>query len=553
MNSTRPARRAPTGQPVKNSPPFQLGRTGQRPEPEARLVEDDELAALRQVLASAERVERLCAESYASLYDRDDAILAGAWRVWRRVGGARRHSIRSSQPYLDGARRDQVAARGPRRLSAQYADGIEASPARLQQVEERLALLERLKRKHGPTLADVIARTTRFGASSPTCSAATSGLPSSNATHARRAARTSRQRRSARAGAAARGRGIGAGAREALGELAMEQTRFEVRFSASPCPRRHGRHRHRRARSFSCRRTPAKSSGRSRGSCRAASCRASCSRIKTLTATSRLGFSHAADRPPSSSAPGLIFDEVDAGIGGRVADVVGRKLRDARVGISGSLHHAPSADCRIRRHALSDRKTRRGGSDADDRQTSVGRITGRRARPDARRRIGDGRACGSPLVRCYWIAARHPLRREAKAKGRKRKSAGEKPHEAKVGGMARKYLIETFGCQMNVHDSERMAGLLEQAGFESTDDAADADVVVINTCSVRERAEEKLYTRLGELRQLAARAGSRPDCGCGGLRRAAGRGRDPQTRARRSRRHRRDAGDPPVADARRRC
>src|SRR5258705_8377979 len=69
--------------------------------------------------------------------------------------------------------------------------------------------------------------------------------------------------------------------------------------------------------------------------------------------------------------------------------------------------------------------------------------------------------------------------------------------------MARKYLIETFGCQMNVHDSERMAGLLDQAGFEPTEDAADADVVVINTCSVRERAEEKLYTRLGELRQLA--------------------------------------------------
>src|SRR5438046_1521473 len=76
--------------------------------------------------------------------------------------------------------------------------------------------------------------------------------------------------------------------------------------------------------------------------------------------------------------------------------------------------------------------------------------------------------------------------------------------------MARKYLIETFGCQMNVHDSERMAGLLEQAGFEAADAAADADVVVINTCSVRERAEEKLYTRLGELRQLAAEQGHDP-------------------------------------------
>jgi tRNA-2-methylthio-N6-dimethylallyladenosine synthase len=76
--------------------------------------------------------------------------------------------------------------------------------------------------------------------------------------------------------------------------------------------------------------------------------------------------------------------------------------------------------------------------------------------------------------------------------------------------MARTYLIETFGCQMNVHDSERMAGLLEQAGFEAVEDAADADVVVINTCSVRERAEEKLYTRLGELRQMAAEQGHDP-------------------------------------------
>jgi tRNA-2-methylthio-N6-dimethylallyladenosine synthase len=76
--------------------------------------------------------------------------------------------------------------------------------------------------------------------------------------------------------------------------------------------------------------------------------------------------------------------------------------------------------------------------------------------------------------------------------------------------MARKYLIETFGCQMNVHDSERMAGLLEQAGFEAVENAADADVVVINTCSVREHAEDKLYTRLGELRQMAAEQGHNP-------------------------------------------
>jgi tRNA-2-methylthio-N6-dimethylallyladenosine synthase len=73
-----------------------------------------------------------------------------------------------------------------------------------------------------------------------------------------------------------------------------------------------------------------------------------------------------------------------------------------------------------------------------------------------------------------------------------------------------KYLIETHGCQMNVHDSERMAGLLEQAGYESTTDDRDADVIVINTCSVRERAEEKLFTRLGEIRQQGIEYGHRP-------------------------------------------
>ncbi|HVL67675.1 MAG TPA: tRNA (N6-isopentenyl adenosine(37)-C2)-methylthiotransferase MiaB, partial [Vicinamibacterales bacterium] len=76
--------------------------------------------------------------------------------------------------------------------------------------------------------------------------------------------------------------------------------------------------------------------------------------------------------------------------------------------------------------------------------------------------------------------------------------------------MSKKYLIETFGCQMNFHDSERMAGLLEQAGYESTADDGDADVIVINTCSVREKAEEKLFTRLGEIHHQSLERGDRP-------------------------------------------
>jgi tRNA-2-methylthio-N6-dimethylallyladenosine synthase len=72
------------------------------------------------------------------------------------------------------------------------------------------------------------------------------------------------------------------------------------------------------------------------------------------------------------------------------------------------------------------------------------------------------------------------------------------------------YFVETFGCQMNVHDSERMAGLLEDDGYAPAADARAADVVVINTCSVREKAEEKLFTRLGEIRVESAELGRRP-------------------------------------------
>ena len=63
---------------------------------------------------------------------------------------------------------------------------------------------------------------------------------------------------------------------------------------------------------------------------------------------------------------------------------------------------------------------------------------------------------------------------------------------------------------MNVHDSERMAGLLEQSGYDPADSELDADLVVLNTCSVRERAEDKLYTRLGEIKEMAREHGREP-------------------------------------------
>src|SRR5882762_7355422 len=65
---------------------------------------------------------------------------------------------------------------------------------------------------------------------------------------------------------------------------------------------------------------------------------------------------------------------------------------------------------------------------------------------------------------------------------------------------ARTYEVRTFGCQMNVHDSERLAGTLEAAGYVRAAAGADPDVVVLNTCAVRENADNRLYGNLGQLR-----------------------------------------------------
>ncbi|ORA27695.1 tRNA (N6-isopentenyl adenosine(37)-C2)-methylthiotransferase MiaB [Mycobacterium aquaticum] len=80
------------------------------------------------------------------------------------------------------------------------------------------------------------------------------------------------------------------------------------------------------------------------------------------------------------------------------------------------------------------------------------------------------------------------------------------PHEGQAD--VRTYQVRTYGCQMNVHDSERLSGLLESAGYRRAADGADADIVVFNTCAVRENADNKLY---GNLSHLAPRKQSDPN------------------------------------------
>ncbi len=81
----------------------------------------------------------------------------------------------------------------------------------------------------------------------------------------------------------------------------------------------------------------------------------------------------------------------------------------------------------------------------------------------------------------------------------------EPPPYAGMAMSARSYEVRTYGCQMNVHDSERLSGLLEAAGYSRVAAGEDADVVVFNTCAVRENADNRLYGNLGHLAPVKAR------------------------------------------------
>ena len=82
-----------------------------------------------------------------------------------------------------------------------------------------------------------------------------------------------------------------------------------------------------------------------------------------------------------------------------------------------------------------------------------------------------------------------------------REVAGNDSEDPAMPG-AKKVLVKTFGCQMNVYDSERMTESLKTYGYSQTDTAEDADLVILNTCHIREKAAEKVYSELGRLRQL---------------------------------------------------
>jgi DNA repair protein RecN (Recombination protein N) len=301
---------------------FQLGELDRAA---LRAGEDETLATARQILASAERVERLCEDSYESLYERDDSVLGALGGVWRRVSELATLDP-AFQPYIDARVGIKSQLEDLAIFLRRYADGIEASPAKLQQTEERLALLERLKKKYGPTLADAIARRDALRIELDELEQGDSRITALEREHEasrsayRQAADELSRARQTLATEFARG------LEAVLADLAMDRTRFEVRFDV-PLPEEEWTAAGVDQAEFF---VSANLGEDLRALTRVVS-GGELSRImlaiKTLLATSRHDFSTSVERPPSLAAPGLIFDEVDAGIGGRVADVVGRKLR----------------------------------------------------------------------------------------------------------------------------------------------------------------------------------------------------------------------------------
>jgi DNA repair protein RecN (Recombination protein N) len=278
----------------------------------AQAGEDDELTATRQVLANADKLQRLCAEAYDALYEGDQAALPALGNVWRKLGDLVALDGRFG-PYLDARTSVKSQLEDLAFFLRSYASSIDASPARLQDVEDRLALLERLKKKHGPSLEDVRRKAEALRREMHDIEHATeraaeldAELGTARDGYRQAASALSAKRRSA---AVRFSRAL----EKSLVELAMNRTRCEVRFRDADGEAQ-WTERGLEEGEFYISPNPGEDVK-------------PLARIASGGELSRIML--ALKTLASTDAPGktLIFDEVDAGIGGAVADVVGGRLQ----------------------------------------------------------------------------------------------------------------------------------------------------------------------------------------------------------------------------------
>ena len=250
---------------------------------------------------------------YAALYESDQAVLSGLSQVWKRVAELAEIEPRFAEQ-LDARDGIKSQLEDMAFLLRRYADGIDASPARLQQVEDRLALIERLKRKYGPALSDVIATGVSLARergllmhSEEAAEDLDRALADARKRFLDLARDLSRRRRAAATEFASR-------VEAHLGQLAMGRTRFEVRFNTEePDEERWNEHGIDQAEFF-----VSPNPGEDLRPL---------ARIVSGGELSRMMLALKTMAVADGATKTLIFDEVDAGIGGEVAEVVGHKLQ----------------------------------------------------------------------------------------------------------------------------------------------------------------------------------------------------------------------------------
>jgi DNA repair protein RecN (Recombination protein N) len=332
--------------------------------------EDEELAATKHVLANAERVHRLCEESYAALYDSDDAVLVGLSGVWKRVGELAMLDAHFSD-YIEAREGIKSQLEDLADFLRKYADGIDASPARLQQVEDRLASIDRLKRKYGPTLDEVIEKAvslTRERDLLTQTGENVEGLQSALADARAQYHKDAQELSTARRAAARR---FCSELERLLGELAMAKARFEVRFNVAPLAEEFWTETGIDRAEFFLSANPGEDLR-------------PLARIVSGGELSRVMLALKTMSVDEAEHKTMVFDEVDAGIGGRVADVVG-----ARLGALGArfqvlcITHLPQIAARASTHFRIDKAVRR-----DRTVTTVQRLDGEGRIEEIGRMIG---------------------------------------------------------------------------------------------------------------------------------------------------------------------
>lgn len=275
--------------------------------------EDEQLDAERHVLANADRLSRLSNEAFGLLYDSDAAALVSLAGVWKRLDELAALDPRFL-PYVDG--RDDVKSR-LEDLSfflRDYQAGLDASPDRLQAVEDRLAALERLKRRYGPTLVAVIEKRRGLAEEIENLDAGEERISRLEADErVSRDAFLSAARRLSTARRRA-GDALGTALASDLAALAMPKSRVEVRFAEELPAEKWNRHGIDEVEFF----ISPNPGEEPRPLARIAS-GGELSRIMLALRTLA-----GADEPGRT----LVFDEVDAGIGGEAADAVGARLRE---------------------------------------------------------------------------------------------------------------------------------------------------------------------------------------------------------------------------------